>query len=410
MTKIQKWMMVVRLLLVGLLVAVPVFGQGVTQPAQLIKMPSIDVNHRPVVNQDNPLNIDLVMDNCGVQYCNDNPGVMGGSATSSANFALINQPFTFTLTTGPALSWSQNGDNYNATFGQGGSFQMTGPDGLTFTGFVTTGSAFGSGPGYGVQANYFGQWSNGTYGEGATDVTFEEFGYAYATLSVSTVDVLHTFTHGLDGAKPLAGLTIDQTGNLYGTAIGGGCGFGTVFKTAKRNGAWLFDPLYCFTGGSDGSEPVAGVIFGSNSTLYGTTQAGGGNGCANGAGCGTVFNLRPPPTACKTTICLWNEQVLYRFTGGADGGLPGTGNLVFDQADNIYGTARSGGTGCSGGCGVVFELTPSPGGSWTESVLYNFTGRQDGVSPWGGLVFDNAGNLYGTTLPLVPITAAPFLN
>jgi hypothetical protein len=355
----------------------------------------------------NPLNVSLDMMSCGIQYCNANPGIMGGPATSSGNFALINQPFSFNLTTGQALTWSQSGEYYYATFGQGGSFQMSGPNGLTFTGVVTGGYAAGVGPGWYVRVSYVGQWSNGDYGEGATDVTFEEFGASYATLSDSTAGVLHSFTNGLDGARPIGGLTIDQAGNLYGTTIDGGCGHGNVFKMTRRNGAWLFDPLYCFTAGIDGSQPVAGVVIGSNGTLYGTTQAGGGNGCANGAGCGTVFNVRPPATPCQSAICLWNEHVLYRFTGGADGAVPES-NVIFDQAGNIYGTTVVGGGQCNGG--VVFELTPSPvergrKASYTASTV----GR---TAVYLGVAWSSITRAISTArLPAsVPITPAPFLN
>lgn len=92
------------------------------------------------------------------------------------------------------------------------------------------------------------------------------------------------------------------------------------------------------------------------------------------------------------------EKVLYSFKGGSDGTNPST-SLVADQAGNLYGTTTDGGTGpCTGGCGTVFELTPGTGGSWTESVIYDFQGGNDGAFPSAGLVFDQVGNLYGTTL------------
>src|SRR5581483_4635346 len=112
--------------------------------------------------------------------------------------------------------------------------------------------------------------------------------------------VLHAFTGGGDGAEPYSGLTIDRGGNLYGTALGGGCGYGTVFKIAHKNGAWIFNPIYCFTGVNDGNAPVARVVFGPDGSLYGTTQFGGGNGCSGSSGCGTVFRLRPPLGVCKS--------------------------------------------------------------------------------------------------------------
>jgi uncharacterized repeat protein (TIGR03803 family) len=91
--------------------------------------------------------------------------------------------------------------------------------------------------------------------------------------------------------------------------------------------------------------------------------------------------------------------VLYTFTGGADGATPLAAGLVLDKAGNLYDTtAFSGGSGCAGQeCGVVFKLKPNPDGTWTESVLHSFTGSADGAKPLAGLIFDAAGNLYGTT-------------
>jgi uncharacterized repeat protein (TIGR03803 family) len=104
-----------------------------------------------------------------------------------------------------------------------------------------------------------------------------------------TFTVLHSFTGGGDGSAPIAGVTRNVAGDLYGTASSGGAGHGTVYKLTNKNGNWIFAPLYKFTGGSDGSGPSAGVVIGSNGTLYGTTSAGG-SGCG-ASGCGTVFNL-----------------------------------------------------------------------------------------------------------------------
>jgi len=210
---------------------------------------------------------------------------------------------------------------------------------------------------------------------------------------------LHPFTGGQDGGIPYAGVSIDRAGNLYGTTYeGGSSGRGTVFKMVHKNGGWLFTPLYSFAGGNDGSGPQARVIVGPNGTLYGTTAGGGGTGCG-GNGCGTVFNVRPASHASGSILAPWSETVLYSFAGGTDGETPAPGDLVFDQAGNIYGTTYYGGgsTGCNGfGCGTVFKLTLSSGGQWTESILYSFTAGNGGSSPMG-VIFDGAGNLYGTT-------------
>ena len=212
-----------------------------------------------------------------------------------------------------------------------------------------------------------------------------------------TYSVIHNFTGGLDGKNPYAGLTMDAAGNLYGTTCGanclaGGSNGGTVFRLSKKGSGWFFTPLYTFGGGNDGAGPVARVIIGPNGSLYGTTVWGGGSGCG-GTGCGTVFNLRPPPSVPPNVFGGWTETVLHRFQGGNDGANPAFGDLVFDQSGNIYGTTQSGG---SGGSGTVFELTPSSGG-WMENVLFSF-GCCDGVEPQAGVIFDSAGNLYGTAL------------
>jgi uncharacterized repeat protein (TIGR03803 family) len=221
---------------------------------------------------------------------------------------------------------------------------------------------------------------------------------AFQSTQAQMLVPLHYFTNGDDGAYPVAGLTWDSAGNLYGTASQGGAkGYGTVFKMTHKSGGWLFTTLYTFTGGTDGAYPWARVIRGPDGTLYGTTSSGG-EGCGS-SGCGTVFSLRPPATACRTAQCPWKETVLYRFAGGDDGERPGTGDLLFDAGGNLYGTTIEGGSsGCGGqGCGMVFELTPASGGQWTESVLYRFAGGDDGGFPYGGVTFDQVGNLYGTT-------------
>ena len=224
-------------------------------------------------------------------------------------------------------------------------------------------------------------------------------GSAAPPAQAQTFTILHSFA-GPDGKSPYAGVTMDQTGNLYGTTFeggntGGDCGSngcGTVFELKPEGSGWILHPLYTFSG-PDGANPTARVIIGPDGNLYGTTGSGGA------ADLGTVFRLRPPAIACKTALCPWTETVLHSFQGGSDGELPQYGDLVFDQQGNIYGTAPYGGSptpNCSSGCGVAYELTPSNGG-WTESILYRFQGENDGGVPFAGLIFDTAGNLYGTT-------------
>jgi len=140
--------------------------------------------------------------------------------------------------------------------------------------------------------------------------------------------------------------------------------------------------------------PTGNLIFDGAGNLYGTTSAGSGSGCG-GFGCGVVWKLAPNPKG------MWTVSILHTFAG-ADGAHPLAG-LIFDATGNLYGTTGAGGLNESGcgifglGCGVVFKLAPKPDGTWTESVLYRFTGGVDGAAPAAGLVSDAAGNLYGTT-------------
>lgn len=159
-----------------------------------------------------------------------------------------------------------------------------------------------------------------------------------------------------------------------------------IFRLVHSGAGWTLTPIYTFQGGTDGGVPYAKVLFGPEGALYGTTSGGGA------AGYGTVFSLRPPASACRAALCPWTETVLYNFNNGSDGGNPYLGDLTFDQAGNIYGTAAGGG---AYGYGVVFKLTHS-GGGWTESVLWNLTGGGDGANPYSGVIFDSTGNLYGT--------------
>jgi|SRR5271167_4589392 len=210
-----------------------------------------------------------------------------------------------------------------------------------------------------------------------------------------TFTVLHSLNGLQDGYYPIAGVTVARNGDLYGTTqysglAGGNCylGCGTVFRLARKGSGWIFTTLYSFTGGTDGGNSYARVIFGPDGSLYGTTSEGSG----------TVFNLKPPPHATANVLGGWTETVLYRFNGGADGATPEGADLVFDQAGNLYGTTNGGGTGnCQGGCGTVYKLSPSNGG-WTERVIHTFTTQGgDGQRPWGGVIFDQSGDLYGTS-------------
>ena len=173
-----------------------------------------------------------------------------------------------------------------------------------------------------------------------------------------------------------------------------GIGCGTVFKLAHRTGGWVFSPLYAFTGHSNGNNPVGSLAIASDGTIYGTTDAGGVLSCRDsfGDGCGTVFHLQPPPNFCSSFSCLWNATVLYQFTGGSNGNDPLAG-VVLDGAGNLYGTLYQGG---ASQWGAAYELSRS-GSSWIESTIHPFAGGADGAAPTSNLIFDGSGNLYGTT-------------
>ena len=216
--------------------------------------------------------------------------------------------------------------------------------------------------------------------------------FAATQSQAQTFTVLHQFT-GSEGATPIAGVTMDRAGNLYGTAYLGGQGFGfcnlgcgTVYQLKRTRTGWLFNPLYFFQG-PDGANPQSRVVFGPDGALYGTAVQGGPHGR------GVVFRLRPPATVCRAVPCLWSLTIVHAFEQSNDGSYPGAGDLVFDSAGNIYGTTGDGGDSFGG---VVYQLVPS-NGSWTENILHNFQGGNDGARPDAGVIFDSQGNLYGTT-------------
>jgi uncharacterized repeat protein (TIGR03803 family) len=233
-----------------------------------------------------------------------------------------------------------------------------------------------------------------TGGQGGCGVVFEltptSTGWSYTEL--------YAFKGGQDGSDPTYSLILDAAGNIYGTTLSGGgsqicsVGCGTVFElTPNSTGGWTENVLYRFQGGNDGRNPIGGVVLDEAGNLYGPTEMGG-EGCGS-VGCGTVFELSPSSGG------GWTEQVLYVFPsyGNSDGFNP-EGGVTIDAFGNLYGTTNNGGTGCHGaGCGTVFELAPNSTGGWTESVLHRFQGGRDGQFSSGSVVFDQSGNLYGTT-------------
>ncbi len=247
--------------------------------------------------------------------------------------------------------------------------------------------------------------------------------------------IIYSFTGGVDGSTPYAGLVADRLGNLYGATTSGGVyGDGAVFELVPvSGGAWTEKVLYSFKG--FGASPYYTLGIDSAGNLYGST--------AHGAGCGsndqgTIFQLKPSGST-------WKRYLLYRFCSPSDGGYPGpvsldsagnvyagvdiyqpigaqgqvikltpaqgqwtktvlhtfktaegqpnAGELHIDNAGNIFGIASGGKLGF----GTVFELTPNGSGGWTSKILYNFTGKLDGGEPAYGLEMDAKGNLFGTT-------------
>lgn len=248
-------------------------------------------------------------------------------------------------------------------------------------------------------------------------------------------NVLHTFT-GSDGEFPNAVLLASANGTLYSTTwYGGSAGNGTVFSLTPGGSTWKESVLYGFSGTTDGSAPAAGVIADNAGNLCGTTYKydGDNNGVAfelrkqsrgswkdrvlytftnNGGGenpyagllmpakgklYGTTIESGPSDGGVAFELVLAKhtstEKVLHAFGGAGDGDSP-YGGLVTDKSGNLFGTTLFGGTN---NAGTVYELTPARNGQWKERVLYSFTGGSDGEYPSGTLTFDSSGNLYGTT-------------
>jgi uncharacterized repeat protein (TIGR03803 family) len=217
------------------------------------------------------------------------------------------------------------------------------------------------------------------YGTTTAGGGIESSGTVFMVTAAGKEEVLYTFPAGKNGAVPEAGLAMDAEGNLYGTTTAGGAnGNGTVFKLTKQGAKWTETLPYSFGTGTDGAIPVAGVTFDKAGNLYGTTSTGGAYGY------GTVFELVRSGSA-------WTERILHSFTNGDDGAIP-YGGLIVDKSGNLYGSATEDG---AGGGGTIFELTPASGG-WTFTVLYSNPGW--GISgSFRDLTLDASGNLYGTT-------------
>jgi uncharacterized repeat protein (TIGR03803 family) len=217
-------------------------------------------------------------------------------------------------------------------------------------------------PGPGTNANpAAGITSLSPYGRG--------FGTVFKISSNGTLTRLHSFTGGDDGAAPQGGLVQGGDGDFYGTTTWGGGGWGNVFK---MNGEGTLTNLHSFNI-NDGETPMAGLTLGSDGNLYGTTFWGGTDGL------GTVFKMTTNGTFAS----------LYSFAGNPDGADPNAG-LAEGEDGFFYGTTAAGGTNDSG---AIFKI----GANGSLTVLYSFSGEDDGGNPQGGLVQGRDGNFYGTT-------------
>jgi len=204
-----------------------------------------------------------------------------------------------------------------------------------------------------------------------------------------TVQTVYALQGGLDGFQPESGVIRDGKGNLYGATISGGnYAEGTVYKLippAEGSTIWTHNVLYSFPGYSgDGTGPVGSLVLDSSGALYGTTYQGGLYGG------GIVFKLTPPVAEGDT----WTETILDSFSFS---GLEILQGLIEDAQGNLYGSTQYYDDATSNG--GVFQLSPpkEPGGPWQETTLYVFSGASEPAGPSGNLILDSAGNLYGSS-------------
>lgn len=200
-----------------------------------------------------------------------------------------------------------------------------------------------------------------------------------------TETVLHSFSGAPDGQYPYGGVVIDSAGNLYGgTTSGGaaGCDCGVIYKLTNSGGHWTESVVYSFPGGKYGASAGSPLVFDNAGNLYGTTPDAGAHGF------GTIFQLVPGQNG------QWSEKVIHGFTGGKDGGIGSLGPLLIASNGTIYGIAEVGG---ASGFGTTFRIVPQSNGTWKGATIDAFKGAPNAGSPYGGLILDSAGNLYGTT-------------
>ncbi|MFZ0733757.1 MAG: choice-of-anchor tandem repeat GloVer-containing protein [Candidatus Sulfotelmatobacter sp.] len=290
---------------------------------------------------------------------------------------------------------------YGGTYGMGTVYELSpGANGWTETilhsfnvdgidGFFPTGSLIFDSAGNLFGTAQFGGTGNCSVGFGCGVI----FKLSPAGNGSWNETILHDFM-GSDGWQVHAGLVFDSKGNLYGTTANGGAfGWGTVFELSPaKNGSWTLKQLHSFSGGMEGGVPYGTVVLDSAGNIYGLAYEGGGVSSECRYGCGTVFELIRGQNRKH-----WTGKVLHNFTTSSGDGHYPYGSVVFDKQGNLYATASAGGG--SSDSGIVFELSPSSSGEWNETVIHNFNdSATDGAGPSAGLVFDSAGNLYGTTI------------
>lgn len=362
-----------------------------------------------VLHQFNPNNGDGYFPQSGVLL--DSQGNLYGTAADGGLQTCLAQGCgtVWELTPNPDGSWTEN--LIHRFVGSDGAFPVS----LVFD---TRGNLYGTAAGdgsYGLGAIFElmpngGTWRESTLhqftggwdgaGNPGSEVSIDNAGHLYGStasggvhghgvvfaLTLSTFaggeTVLHAFTGGADGGTPTGPLTFDGSGNIYGTTGAGGLGYGLVFKLSPNRGrvGWTETVLYAFTN-QDRIQPSGGVIFDAAGSLYGTTAYDGARNH------GAVYKLMPHSDG------TWSPSLLYSFAGPPDGEAA-FASLIFDNAGNLYSATNGGGPQLFG---TVYKLTPSSGGTWTETILYGFSGGADGGSPLSGVTLDSAGNLYGTT-------------
>jgi len=298
----------------------------------------------------------------------DATGNLYGTTSRGGNY---DYGTVFEMSPGTDGKWTEKAIHSFNNNGKSGYYPMAG---LIFD---TAGNLYGT------------TFSGGAYGGGTVFELSPQTGGGWVARA------LHSFEgNGTDGVDPYGSLIFDGAGNLYGTTAGGGVtNHGIVFELSPGNAGWNETVLYSFGYIPDGQEPQAGLVFDSAGNLYGTTIDGGGGRCISGhqdIGCGTIFELSPQVGG------GWTERVLHNFLSDAhDGNFP-VCTLIFDASGNLYGTTSEGGTYNHG---TVFELLPGADGTWSERIINVFGFyEENGADPQAGLVFGPNGNLYGTTL------------